>query len=139
MRTNYIKMLDSLDKTMPENALYLGNTIRNERWNGNREHMRFQEGSYLERMDFGNRSISGTQTVAEARAVNLQLMREMGTKGKIVLWKLSPNYGNVEAPVNQSRENMIQYYKDAIDYSLGLYLISAEKYTYIAYTGTVAA
>ena len=90
--TNYIRMLDSLDKSLPDSSLYIGNTIRNERWNGNREQMRYQDGSYLERQEFVYRG-SG-QTEVEARVVNLQLMREMATKGKMVFWRLGPSYSH---------------------------------------------
>ena len=77
---NYIRMLDSLGKSLPDTSLYIGNTIRNERWNGNREQMYYQDGSYLERQGIVYKG-SG-QTEVEARVVNLQLMREMATKGK---------------------------------------------------------
>ena len=135
--TNYIRMLDSLDKSLPDSSLYIGNTIRNERWNGNREQMRYQDGSYLERQGFIYRG-SG-QTEVEARVVNLQLMREMATKGKMVFWRLGPSHSHVEEPTVQTEENMIQYYKDAVEFPLAMHLISAEKYTYFGYLGTVDA
>ena len=135
--TNYIRMLDSLDKSLPDSSLYIGNTIRNERWNGNREQMRYQDGSYLERQEFVYRG-SG-QTEVEARVVNLQLMREMATKGKMVFWRLGPSHSHVEVPTVQTEENMIQYYKDAVEFPLAMHLISAEKYTYFGYLGTVDA
>lgn len=135
--TNYIRMLDSLDKSLPDSSLYIGNTIRNERWNGNREQMRYQDGSYLERQEFIYRG-SG-QTEVEARVVNLQLMREMATKGKMVFWRLGPQYSHLEVPTVQTEENMIQYYKNAVEFPLAMHLISAEKYTYFGYLGTVDA
>ncbi len=136
--TNYIRMLDSLGKSLPDSSLYIGNTIRNERWNGNREQMRYQDGSYLERQGFVYRGYD--QTEVEARVVNLQLMREMATKGKIVLWRLRPDYsGIMEQPEVQTEENMIQYFKDAVEFPLAMHLISAEEYTYFGYLLTVDA
>ena len=133
---NYIRMLDSLGKSLPDTSLYIGNTIRNERWNGNREQMIYQDGSYLERQEFVYRGYD--QTDVEARVVNLQLMREMATKGKIVLWRLSPgHFGIMEPPEVQTEENMIRYFKNAVEFPLAMHLISAEKYTYFGYLGTV--
>ena len=135
---NYIRMLDSLGKSLPDSSLYIGNTIRNERWNGNREQMRYQDGSYLERQGIIYRG-SG-QTEVEARVVNLQLMREMATKGKLVMWRLGAGYSDImAAPAVQTEENMIQYFKDAFEFPLAMYLISAEEYTYFGYLETVDA
>ncbi len=135
---NYIRMLDSLGKSLTDTSLYIGNTIRNERWNGNREQMFYQDGSYLERQ--GIIYNGSGQTEVEARVVNLQLMREMATKGKMVMWRLGPGYSDImPPPAVQTEENMIQYFKDAVEFPLAMYLISAEKYTYFGYLETVDA
>jgi hypothetical protein len=127
-RTDYLTMLDGLDKALPDNKLYVGNTIRNERNYAGRPYMEFMDGTYLERWDWPNNSVIPAQSDAETMAVTIQMMREAASKKKIVLYRT----GEADAT---SEELMTEH----IDWPLAIYLITADQYSYFAYQSSVNA
>jgi hypothetical protein len=127
-RTNYLAMLDGLDKALPDNKLYVGNTIRNERDYGGRLYMEFMDGTYLERWDFSNNNVIPSQSDAETMAVTIQMMREAAAKKKIVLYRT----GEADAT---SEELMTSH----VDWPIAIYLITADQYSYFAYQSSVNA
>ncbi|MFC1765938.1 putative glycoside hydrolase [Planctomycetota bacterium] len=125
--SDFTRMQLALREGLPAGKLMLGNTLRNERANGNRAHLEIQDGSYMERWHMPNRNSQPAQSEADAVAVSLQLMREALSKGKIILFKTS-------GPESSPKD-----FAAAVDYPLALYLIVAEPNAYFAYQASVDA
>jgi hypothetical protein len=125
--SDYLSMIMALEEGLPEGKLHTGNTLRNEKFNGNRAYMEFMEGSYLERWTKPDNYSTPAQSSVDATAVSLQLMREALAKGKIIMFKT-----NGDAT---SQETLAA----TVDYPLALFLIVAETNAYFAYQGDVNA
>ncbi|MCH6259019.1 putative glycoside hydrolase [Puniceicoccaceae bacterium K14] len=127
--SDYIDMLDTLAMVIPEDKTYVGNTLRNERPGGNREHMIYFDSSYFERWEVTNKSVNPAQSTAEAIAVSIQLAREALSKGKIVNLQTGPPDGYSSTQ---------QHLADNVEFPLAVFLIIAEEYAYFSYQGGVA-
>ncbi len=125
--TSHLEMMVALREGLPEGKLFLGNTLRNERTNGNRAHMTLEDGSYLERWALPDTSSTPGQSTADATAVSIQLMREALAKGKIILFKTEGD--------GTSQETL----KSTVDYPLAIFLTVAETNAYFAYQADVDA
>ena len=125
--SDFIEMHLALRQGLPPGKLLLGNTLRNERVNGNRAHMEIQDGSYLERWTVPYRDSQPSQSQADTITVSLQLMREALSKGKIILFKTS-------GPDSSAAD-----LEAAVDFPLALFLIVAEPNAYFAYQASVDA
>jgi hypothetical protein len=124
--TDYMLMADALAQSMPRNKLLIANALRNEAPNGQRTHMTYLDGSYLERWDV---PMNGTsQSDADAIAVSIQLMREALLKGKIINLKSSPPDG-----YDSTQEHIAAH----VDFPLAVFLIVAETNAYFSYQGGV--
>jgi len=138
--TDYIDMMSSLYAQLPADKLLIGNTLRNERSGGNREHMHYMDGSYLERWDFRNRDVSPIQTETEAMHASIQLMREALSKGKMINFQTGPGSSpSVTEPTSDSESVMKAYYQEALQFPLAVFLIVVEENAYFSFQGTVAA
>jgi hypothetical protein len=135
--TNYIKMQDSLSSLMPDGKLFFGNTLRNERWNGNREHMRYSAGSYFERWHMVNRDSDPRQIEADAISVSIQLMRESLLKKKITNLNAGPE--DSEEVIPSTEANLKSHYRASLQFPLAVFLIAADTGAYFGYKATVDA
>ena len=131
--SNYIKMLNDLSKSLPVGKLYIGNTLRNERVNGNREHMHYMHGSYFERWNLPNPGSTPSQTKMDTLATTIQLMREALSKGKIIMLQTGPLAD--EETYSGDRAT----FEEMAAFPFALYLMAAEKNAYFSYQGSVHA
>ncbi len=129
--TDYLKMVVALERGLPAGKLNLGNTLRNERNNGNRAYMEIEDGSYLERWNLPDTGSIPAQSTADSTAVSIQLMREALSKGKIILFKTSSPDEYAAATQSNMAAN--------VDYPLAIFLIVAETNGYFAYQAGVDA
>ncbi len=127
---NYSDMLIRLNDSIPENKLIIGNTLRNERDNGNRAMMEIEDGSYLERWAFFNRAF--TQSEADAIVTSIQLMREALMKGKIINLQSDPGY-TTDLPEPTTRAEKMVFMQEYVHFPLAVFLIIAEKNAYFSY------
>jgi hypothetical protein len=125
--SDYLKMVVALEQRLPQGKLNLGNTLRNERNNGNRAYMEIEDGSYLERWSMPDTGSTPAQSAADSIAVSIQLMREALAKGKIILFKTGGPATSTTA------------LEAAVDYPLALFLIVAETNAYFSYQADVNA
>ena len=133
--SSYVNTLIELSRRMPGGKLLLGNTLRNERPNGNREIMRISNGSYLERWRLPARGTKPRQSEAEAICVSIQLMREALAKGKIIMLQSGPLAD--EATVTDGTAS--GRFASGVDFPLAVFLIAAEEHAYFSYQGSVNA
>jgi len=133
--SNYVNSLIQLSLRMPKGKLLVGNTLRNERPNGNREIMRITSGSYFERWRLPARGTQPRQTEAEAICVTIQLMREALSKGKIIMLQSGPLADEAVAADGTASAQ----FAAGVDFPLAVFLIAAEKYAYFSYQGSVNA
>jgi Hypothetical glycosyl hydrolase family 15/Concanavalin A-like lectin/glucanases superfamily len=131
--TNYIKMLNTLSTSLPAGKLYIGNTLRNERVNGNREHMRYMHGSYFERWNLPDLDSTPSQTKMDTLATSIQLMREALSKGKIIMLQTGPLADEETYSGDRAA------FEELAAYPFALFLIVAEKNAYFSYQGSVNA
>jgi hypothetical protein len=126
--TDYMLMADALAQGMPPGKMLVGNALRNEQPNGQRTHMTYLDGSYLERWDF---PMNGTsQSDADAIAVSIQLMREALSKGKMINLQSGP----------PDTDNLTQeYVAEQVDFPLAVFLIVAETNAFFSYQSSVHA
>ena len=112
-------------------TLVIGNALRNEREGGNRASMQLFSGSYIERWErpYGDSPIA--QTVADARCVSIQLMREAALKGKILMPAFQDRLTNDELALAETE--LIALIRERVTLPLAYYLIVAEKYSYFRY------
>ena len=117
----YTNMIYNLYNQMPPNKMVIGNSLRNERNNGNRQSMSMLDGSYLERWDFPNKDFN--QSDAEAKQVAIQLCQEALAKGKMINFRTEAHLDDLQNDLNfklgvfliLAEENAYFYYGDSID------------------------
>jgi len=138
--TNYIRMLDSLSQLLPEDKIFFGNILRNERWGGARGHMNYADGSYWERWEYQYRYTDPRQTEADARCVNMQLAREAVLKGKIVNFMGGGETTAIRPTEEEENEaNMRGFLREDVQFPLAVYLIIADKNAYFNFKESVDA
>jgi hypothetical protein len=126
--TDYMLMAEGLSQGMPPGKMLVGNALRNETSNGQRTHMTYLDGSYLERWYI---PMSGTsQEDADAIAVSIQLMREALSKGKMINFQSGPPDG-----YDSTQEHMAE----EVEFPLAIFLICAETNAFFSYQGGVNA
>ena len=138
--TDYIRMLDSLSQALPAGKLFFGNTLRNSRWNGNRENMRYSHGSYLEGWAGPYDGNVPAQTEADAISVSIQLMREALLKRKIINFQTDAGnspFVTVPPESERSENNMKSFYRAAVQFPLAVFLIVADTSAYFSFQNSV--
>lgn len=129
-----------LKERAPERSFLTGNILRTNRPGGNRELLHVFSGSYLESWEKVNGQSLVTMTRAETICASIQLMREARVKGFDVFtnfrelkWHRVEDE-RVEKLVAAGREEEIrEKMKQALQYPLAFFLITAEPYSYFAY------
>ncbi|WP_158134907.1 putative glycoside hydrolase [Photobacterium damselae] len=134
--TDFAKLADDVAKRLPQNKLFIGNTLRAEKNNANRNHMRYQDGSYLERWTVPYSGSQPKMSEADAITMSIQLMREALSKGKIIMFQSSPE---TDEPVPELLEDKKVYMQKHVTFPLAVYLIAAEENAYFSYQLGVSA
>ena len=140
--SGYVQMIQELrDRVNSQygDKLIVGNTLRSENNNGDREMMRLMEGSYLERWTFENKNSTPKQNRGESVINTIRLMREALSLGKIIMLQSGPisfiETGDNLADSSSSADE----YASKVDFALGVFLIVAEEYAYFSYQDSVNA
>ncbi|CAA6692734.1 MULTISPECIES: putative glycoside hydrolase [unclassified Lentimonas] len=137
--SNYVDMLYSLKQQMPAGKLLTGNTLRNENPNGDRAMMEIMEASYFERWRLPNKSSSPEQSVADATAVTIQLMREGLSRGKIMMLQSGPiGFTETDGDDGATYDDQ-ELFEASIDFALSVFLVAAEENAYFSYQDGVNA
>jgi hypothetical protein len=124
-----------LSQQIANDKIIISNSLRNEKVGGNRRTMNIFTGSYMERWDLPH-SDPIAQSVAEAKAVSIELMREAALKGKILLPALHDRLTDDE--INAYLDigdvaGFVAKIKEKLQVELAYYLIMAERYTYFRF------
>lgn len=131
-----------LKKRAPAGSFLTGNILRTSRPGGNRELLHIFNGSYLESWQDPNGQCLVTMTHADTVCASIQLMREARVKGfdvqtnfKALKWhKMKSRDERVDKLVAAGREEEIREgMKQAMQYPLAFFLITAEPYSYFSY------
>lgn len=145
----YVRMAEQLRNKLPKGKLLIGNALRATSVNGNRQHLDYLDGSYLERWTIG----SGKLSDADAIASGIELMREALKKGKIIMLTATPSGATVdedETPKAKSakeKEKMeampgsgrLDFMRKNLTFPLAVFLVCAEKHAYFSYHSGVDA
>ena len=131
-----------LKARISEDAFLTGNILRTNRPGGNRELLHIFNGTYLESWEKVNGDCLVTMTKADTVCASLQLIREARVKGFDVFtnfrelkWhRMKSRDERVDKLVAAGREEEIREgMKQALQYPLAFYLITAEPYSYFQY------
>jgi hypothetical protein len=125
----YDHMMADLQKHLPENKLLVANLIRARLPDSGLGHMKYFDGSYLEA--FENPANGFTRLEYVARAIEASQKAVRG--GKIIC--MSMGLGNARTTgigIDDTRQKADagSTYQDRLTYSLAIFLICAEKYSY---------
>jgi len=125
---------------IPEDAFLTGNILRTNRPGGNRELLHVFNGTYLESWEKVNGDSLVTMTNADTICASLQLIREARVKGFDVFTNFRDlKWHRVEDEkidkwIAKGREVEVrEKMKQAFQYPLAFYLITAEPYSYFQY------
>lgn len=126
----YWEMASKLRNSLGRDTLVLGNAIRVSFPNYNMDHLRYMDGSYLERWSIP----MGTWSYEDYVAAGIGAMQDALAQGKIVLFSCGPEaFGREGAGVFtrlKTRDERLAWMKDSIDYPLAVFLIVAERHAY---------
>ena len=131
-----------LKARIPEDAFLTGNLLRTNRPGGNRELLHVFNGTYLESWEKVNGDSLVTMTREDTTCASLQLIREARLKGFDVFtnfrelkWhRMNSRDERVDKLVAAGRvEEIREKMKQAFQYPLAFYLITAEPYSYFQY------
>ncbi len=131
----YWEMANKLRSSLRRDTLVLGNAIRVSFPNYNMDHLRYMDGSYLERWSIP----MGTWSYEDYVATGIGAMQDALAQGKIVLFSCGPEaYGRAGAEVFgrlKSTDERLEWMRENIDYPLAIFLIVAERHAYFDWAG----
>ena len=134
--TDFALLVDDVAKNLPGDKLFIGNTLRAETNNGSRSHLKYQDGSYLERWTIRMRGTSPEMTTADAISLSIQLMKEASSKGKVIMFQSSPV---TDEPIPNSLSEKKAYLEKHVDFPLAVFLIAAGENSFFSYQLGVSA
>jgi len=128
--SDYVRMINQLSESLPEDKMLIGNNLRGERHNASRAFMALLDGSYLERWNYTLDYDFPSQTKADAISLSMQLMREALAQGKMINFQTDPQ---TDEAVPDSYEDKQDYMAKHVDFPLAIFLIIAEKNAFFSY------
>ncbi|CAM3091399.1 putative glycoside hydrolase [Moritella viscosa] len=134
--TDFALLVDDVAKNLPGDKLFIGNTLRAETNNGSRSHLKYQDGSYLERWTIPMKGTSPKMSSADAISLSIQLMREASSKGKVIMLQSSPV---TDDPIPNSLVEKKAYLAKHVDFPLAVFLIAAGENSFFSYQLGVSA
>ena len=129
----YFTMMEDLDAQIGDTNLLLANIIRvrPEFSDNGREFLHYFDGSYLEGFDHENFGM----TYAEYVAAGIEAVQKSAREGKIIALSLgigeSLNGSNIGIDDERESIDPDEDLSERLDYLLGLFLVCAEKYSYV--------
>ena len=133
VEAGYLSMMDQLNKRLGNDNLLLANIlrVRPEFKDAGRTYLKFFDGSYLE----GFEDESFGMTYEDYLAEGIEAVQKSAREGKVIAMTIGIGKAseNEEAGIDDARQylNANDDFSERLDYILGIFLICAEKYSYV--------
>jgi hypothetical protein len=133
LETGYLSMMEELDKQLGKDNLLIANIlrVRPELNDAGRDYLKFFDGSYIEGFDHENFGMTYEDYLAEGIAAVQQSARA----GNVIAMTLGMGKASETAAVGiddvRQKMNANADFTKRLDYILGVFLICAEKHSYI--------
>lgn len=133
IETGYLSMMKELDKTLGKDNLLLANIIRvrPEFKDTGREYLKFFDGSYLEGFEHENFGM----TYEDYLAKGIEAVQKSAREGNVIAMSLGIGkvLKNTEIGMDDTRKRVTKNtdLTKRIDYLLAIFLVCAEKYSYV--------
>ena len=133
IKTGYLSMMADLDTQIGKDNLLIANIIRvrSEFEDSDRTYLKFFDGSYLEGFEHGNSGM----TYEDYLAKGIDAVQKSAREGNVIAMSLGIGKGlkNAVAGIDDAREkvNINEDFTKRLDYLLAIFLVCAEKYSYV--------
>jgi hypothetical protein len=133
IETGYLSMMEELDKRLGKDNLLIANILRArpEFKDSGREYLKFFTGSYLEGFEHENFGM----TYQDYLAKGIETVQKTAREGKVIAMSLGIGKGlkNAEAGIDDTRKrlNINENFTKRLDYLLAIFLVCAEKHSYV--------
>ncbi|MEN8693434.1 MAG: putative glycoside hydrolase [Akkermansiaceae bacterium] len=131
----YHQIMTQLPQALGEDELIIGNTIRARFPQSGLKHLNYFDGSYIEGFEHAVKGISREDYVAKGIAA----IQKAARSGKIIAFTIgSKGYADTDMDEGKAKAKRTkrtkQPFQDRFTYSLALFLICAEKYSYFMFS-----
>ena len=133
IKTGYLSMMADLDAQIGTDNLLIANIIRvrSEFEDSGRAYLKFFDGSYIEGFEHEN---NGT-TYEDYLAKGIEAVQKSAREGKVIAMSLGLGKGlkNAVAGIDDARKkvDINEDFTKRLDYLLAIFLVCAEKYSYV--------
>ncbi|MBU2939793.1 putative glycoside hydrolase family 15 protein [Lacinutrix sp. C3R15] len=133
IKTGYLSMMADLESQIGTDNLLLANIlrVRPEFEDSGREYLKFFDGSYLEGFERGNSGM----TYEDYLVKGIEAVQKSAREGNVIAMSLGIGKGlkNAEEGIDDARKkiNINEDFTERLDYLLAIFLVCAEKYSYV--------